>query len=108
MGWDKRGYYYQARKVNGRVIREYIGAGVVGETIAAIDEMERDEREWQRFLEKKEREEYDEIEKQVEEVNSLADLLARAALQAAGFHQHNRGEWRKRRVRNEGTNGNES
>jgi hypothetical protein len=25
-----------------------------------------------------------------------ADLVARAALTAGGFHQHNRGEWRRR------------
>ena len=31
------------------------------------------------------------------ELNELADLLARVALLAAGYHQHDRGKWRKRR-----------
>jgi hypothetical protein len=29
----------------------------------------------------------------------LADLLARAALVAAGYHRHDRGAWRRRRER---------
>jgi hypothetical protein len=33
-------------------------------------------------------------------VNEMADLAARAALLAAGFHLHKRGEWRKRREQN--------
>src|SRR5262249_9638864 len=33
------------------------------------------------------------------ELDRLADLLFRAALLAAGYRRHNRGEWRKRRVR---------
>jgi hypothetical protein len=31
------------------------------------------------------------------ELDELADLLAHAALLAAGFRRHNRGEWRKGR-----------
>jgi hypothetical protein len=30
-------------------------------------------------------------------LNELADLVARAALAAAGYVQHDRGEWRKKR-----------
>jgi hypothetical protein len=29
MGWE-RGYYYRAKKVNGRVVNEYVGPGMVG------------------------------------------------------------------------------
>jgi integrase len=35
----------------------------------------------------------------LDELDELADLLAHAALEAAGYHRHRRGEWRKRRVR---------
>jgi hypothetical protein len=31
------------------------------------------------------------------DLNEWCDRLARAALVAAGYRQHNRGEWRKRR-----------
>ena len=31
------------------------------------------------------------------EFDELAELVARAAMAAAGFRPHNRGEWRKRR-----------
>ena len=37
------------------------------------------------------------------DLNDLAELLAHAALLAAGFHQHKRGEWRKRRVQRDET-----
>jgi hypothetical protein len=37
------------------------------------------------------------VDKVVSRLDELADLLARAALVAAGFHQHKRGEWRARR-----------
>jgi hypothetical protein len=39
----------------------------------------------------------DALDASVDELNTLADLLARAALGAAGFDQHRRGEGRKRR-----------
>ena len=37
------------------------------------------------------------LEADLKELAEAADLLARAALLAAGFHRHKRGEWRKRR-----------
>jgi hypothetical protein len=38
MSWDRRGYYYRVRKVNGRVVREYVGAGRVAELVAQMDD----------------------------------------------------------------------
>jgi hypothetical protein len=34
MGWDKGRYFTRSRKVNGRVVREYVGTGEVAELIA--------------------------------------------------------------------------
>jgi len=41
----------------------------------------------------------DVLDADIEALIESTDLLARAALVAAGYHQHKRGEWRKRRGR---------
>lgn len=98
MGWDKGGRYYtRSRRVNGRVVREYIGGGVPGELVARMDAIERDKRLTDRECAKIARAKVEALDAPLTELNELADLLARAALVAAGYHQHNRGEWRKKR-----------
>jgi hypothetical protein len=94
MGWE-RGYYYRVRKINGRVVREYVGAGLAGE-LAANEQAERDRR---RAAARTERADLDRLAVELDELSALADLLARAALLAAGYHQHERGQWRKRRAK---------
>jgi hypothetical protein len=97
MGWDKGRYYTRSRKVNGRVVREYIGTGEVAELLAELDALEREERETERAEGKALRDELDALDGSLGELHTKAELLARAALIVAGFHQHHRGEWRKRR-----------
>ncbi len=100
MSWE-RGYYYRARKVNGRVVKEYVGAGQVAELAADLDNCERAERERQRAADRADRAEVERLAGAVVEFNDLAESLARAALLASGYHQHKRGEWRKRREQRE-------
>ncbi len=98
MGWDKNGRYYtRSRRVNGRVIREYVGGGAVGELAARMDALGRDKRETDRATQRAEHEKVAAFDDPLDELNELADLLAEAALVAAGFRRHHRGEWRKRR-----------
>jgi hypothetical protein len=98
MGWDKGGRYYtRSRRVNGRVVREYIGGGTVGELAAQLDTLERQKREAISLAERAERDEIAALDTPLAELDELADLLARAALAAAGYAQHHRGEWRKTR-----------
>jgi hypothetical protein len=97
VGWDKGRYYTRSKKINGRVVREYVGVGETAELAAQIDASNRADREAEREARGAEKAELDALDAGVKELNDLADLLARAALLAAGYRQHKRGEWRKRR-----------
>jgi len=47
--WERRErgglYYTRSKKVNGKVVREYVGGGVLGELAARMDALERCQRE---------------------------------------------------------------
>jgi hypothetical protein len=96
MGWDKGRYYTRSKKVNGRVVREYCGVGEVAELAAQMDARNRADREAEREARRAQRDELDALDAGVNELDELADLLARAALLAAGYRQHKRGEWRRK------------
>jgi hypothetical protein len=96
MAWE-RGYYYQVRKVDGRVVRQYVGKGEIGELAARVDAFLRTERQAKAHTRKAEQEQLEAIESDVDRLCERSDHLVRAALRAAGYHQHKRGEWRKRR-----------
>lgn len=99
--WErrKRGglYYTRSRKVNGRVVREYVGGGVLGQLAARIDAEDRQRREEQAAAWREERERLEELAGLVDELSKDAEIIARAVLLAAGFRRHKRGEWRRRR-----------
>jgi hypothetical protein len=99
--WERRErgglYYTRSRKEDGKVIREYVGGGVLGELAARMDAEERRLREEEKVSRREERERLDALVAPVEELCEAAEVIARAALIASGYHQHNRGEWRKRR-----------
>ena len=98
MAWDKNGRYYtRSRRVNGRVVREYVGGGPAGELVAQMDALDRQKRDDERAILRAEREELEALDAPLAELNELAGLVARAALAAAGYVQHKRGEWRKKR-----------
>jgi hypothetical protein len=97
VGWDKGRYYTRSKKVNGRVVREYHGASPAAELAAQMDAINRAEREAERAAWQAEKAELEALDSGVRELDELAELLARAALLAAGYRQHKRGEWRKSR-----------
>jgi hypothetical protein len=102
MGWERRGngtYYYRSRKVRGRVVKEYCGAGLLGELAAREDERRRRERAEARARLHRERDAAAAATAAHEELSRAADALMAAALIAAGYHRHDRGQWRKRRDR---------
>ena len=70
---------------------------MLGELAAREDALERRQREEEAAAWKEERERMEALEAPIEELCEAAEVLAQAALYAAGYHQHNRGEWRKKR-----------
>ncbi len=104
--WERRDrgglYYTRSHKVAGRVVREYVGTGPLAEFAAELDAEERRQREEQRQAWRDERERMETLEAPIEELGEASETLARATLVAAGYRQHNRGEWRKRHERRAG------
>lgn len=103
MAWETRQrgglYYTRSRRVNGRVVREYIGCGPVAELIAEADQAQIAQREAGRAELQATVAHFQSLEAPLDALGQQCRDLARIALQDAGYHQHHRGEWRKRRVR---------
>ena len=104
MSWERRErggrYYTRSRRVDGRVVREYIGKGPYAEFVAQMDTLQRRRREEQARAWRDEREGLDAFDRSLEELHEAAKVLTQATLLAEGYRQHNRGEWRKRREGN--------
>ena len=105
MAWEyrERGslYYTRSRRVGGRIVREYVGGGLIGMLASLQDELEREERRLKaaeaRRAWEAERSRLSEADGPVEGLSAACTAIAGTALQAAGYHRHHRGEWRKRR-----------
>jgi hypothetical protein len=101
MGWEKRErggpYYTRSRKIGGRVVREYVGGGTLGHLAALQDAQERQWREEEADMWNEERERLEALVAPVEDLCEATEILYRAALLAAGFRRHQRGEWRRKR-----------
>jgi hypothetical protein len=101
MSWETRGvygpYYTRSRRVDGRVVREYVGAGPLADIIAQADEAEREARRLQRQREREQMEQDRRLDETFSTYSAGVDELLRSALEAAGYHQHKRGEWRRAR-----------
>lgn len=100
MAWESRGsgqYYYKARREGGRVVKEYLGSGEHVAELVTLEAESRKIRQLDAEIERFRLAEADDRDALLSELNAAADLLARAALLAAGYRQHHRGEWRKPR-----------
>ncbi len=98
MGWEKRErgtrYYTRSKWVDGRVVREYIGGGLLGEVAAQLDEYERRRRDEEDLYWKEERERLERDAAFLPQLEEAADILVRASLLGSGCHYY-RGEWRR-------------
>ncbi|MBV9455449.1 MAG: hypothetical protein JOZ19_15255, partial [Rubrobacter sp.] len=84
--------------MNGRVVREYFGAGLLGVLAARIDAEERRRREEEAKALKEAKEQLNALEEPLVELCEATEILARAALLSSGYRRYKRGEWRKKRV----------
>lgn len=101
MAWESRNgvgrYYTRSLRVNGCVVREYVGTGLIGEMAAAEDAERRAEREKRRQAWQACKDDFERVSALVDHCTERVTALTTAVLVTAGFHQHHRGEWRKRR-----------
>jgi hypothetical protein len=97
-----KAYYYTKTYRRGRIRLEYIGAGPAAELVAQYDQIDQERRALLRMDRRIQRSQIDQDTRLPAELLDYAGIvgdLVCAALEAAGYHQHKRGEWRKRRMK---------
>ena len=90
-------YYYRSQRVNGKPRRIYVGSGPAALLAAEQDRQAREARDLQRLRADQLKAGHAQLDVDLAEVHRLGDALGRAALYAAGYHQHCKGDWRPRR-----------
>jgi hypothetical protein len=102
MSWEqvgRRRYFYRHVRRGRESRRVYVGpaGSPAAELQAAADELRRLERAVQARERRAEQEQQRQAEMPLLRLCEVVDVLARAALVAAGYHRHDRGEWRRYR-----------
>jgi hypothetical protein len=101
VSWETRNgkgrYFTRNRRVGGRLVHEYLGAGAYGEYIAALDAHARAERTERVAAERAAIAELTDLDRRVAVYTTSVKAAAHEALVAAGYKRHERGEWRKTR-----------
>lgn len=96
MPWEyrrRRKYYYAVRRYGSKVIKTYYGSGIPGQLAEQADIEERHDRQRERMW----RRDVRHAEQALLDFSDALDVLQRAELVAAGYHQHDRGQWRQKR-----------
>ena len=97
MAWENGGRYYtRSKRVDGRVVREYIGCGVLGVMAAEDDRGEREARRQAVAVRKAARTADVAQEKELIAYCNGVDVLLAQVYNEAGYHNH-RGQWRHKR-----------
>ena len=107
MGWETRKnrgcYYVRKQRVGNRVISQYIGSGEAALLAAEIDHRDRQQAKMQREKESEEERKLfaalDERNRQLAEYCDQVEAVLIQTLEAAGYHRHKGGPWRKRRIK---------
>src|SRR5450759_297470 len=98
MAWETRNgkgrYYTRSTRVDGQVKRTYVGTGETGDIAARTDMVSRAALTKQAIKLDQQRQTFQIGDDLIFDLNMECRLLMRSALVAAGYHRHDRGEWR--------------
>ncbi len=95
---DSRGYSYRSKRNGTRIEKEYIGRGQWIGAAQFLDTLDRNERESERDARRVEQAALDELDAPLLAFDAAVNELVESTLSAAGYHRHQRGQWRKRRA----------
>lgn len=90
-----RTYYYRKKRIGNRVISEYVGGGEVADLIAGLDELKREQKQFETQIEREMRKESEEIDQDLTEIESKINLIIEGFLISKGFYKSKSREWRK-------------
>jgi hypothetical protein len=100
VAWERRKggggrYYTRSRRVGGRVVREYVGCGIVGRLAAELDAQDRTRRTAEVEALRQYRAQLGPSDETIMSLAAACTLIVEATLLAAGLYRHG-GEWRPR------------
>src|SRR5262245_1422558 len=99
MAWERRGrnglYFYKSVRLGGLPRKVYLGRGRAAKTCARLDAQKREQRQAERATVAAEQALVAPADHALRDFFALVDLLARATLLLAGYHEHHRC-WRRR------------
>jgi len=101
MAWINYGrnrYYCRSERRGKTVRRVHYGNGELARLVEGLDQISRLERETRARAWRDERARHEAADALLDGLRGVTDLVAEAALRKAGFHRHDRGPWRRRRV----------
>jgi hypothetical protein len=94
MSWEQRGsqrYYYRVHYHQGRLTKTYYGTGPAAQRAAAEDDHKRRLRQQEHLA----KQYLQDLETQLTALTHVVHTLVSATLVGHGFHQHQRGDWRR-------------
>jgi len=94
MSWEQRGsqrYYYRVRSHQGQLTKTYYGTGAVAQPSAQEDNHKRALRQQERLT----HQHIQSLETQLQTLTTIVRTFVAASLLGQGFHQHQRGDWRR-------------
>lgn len=100
MALEKRNgnyYYYKKEREGNRVVSKYYGKGKLASLVAQMDEMEREEKEFEAEKQKKNLRKLEQIDRDLSEIERNIKVFVESYLTDKGFYKTSSREWRYRK-----------